>query len=151
MRLRWLIWWLVLMCQMTLPAFAESGEVVKVLPHFLDLKGRPAVAPSLFERDAYQVELRRDAKKRSGLRVDIQWRAKEYQELLLKVELRGMLGNKATANVQELKVKPPRWFSRWAKFYLTGEKYNTFGELSAWRVTLWDGAHLVSEQTSFLW
>ena len=35
-------------------ATAQTGRVVKVLPLYLDLKGRDAISPSLFDRDAYQ-------------------------------------------------------------------------------------------------
>ena len=34
---------------------------------------------------------------------------------------------------------------------LEGEEYKKFGELVAWRVTLWDGDKQVGEQKSFLW
>lgn len=33
-----------------LPASAATGKVIKVLPHFLDLKGRHTKSPSLSER-----------------------------------------------------------------------------------------------------
>src|SRR6185369_13028943 len=39
-------------------AHAESAKVLKVLPLFLDQKGRESISPSLFDRDAYQVLLR---------------------------------------------------------------------------------------------
>jgi len=42
----------------TFASDAASGRVVKVLPLLLDLKGRDAVSPSLYDRDAYQVYLR---------------------------------------------------------------------------------------------
>jgi hypothetical protein len=42
-------------------------------------------------------------------------------------------------------------FSTWSRVSLSGEAYKQFGELSAWRATLWDGDQLVSEQKSFLW
>jgi hypothetical protein len=37
---------------------AKPAKIVKVLPHYVDLEGRIALAPSLFERDAYQAVLR---------------------------------------------------------------------------------------------
>ena len=36
----------------------ETARVIKVLHHLIDAKGRNALAPSLFERDAYQIHLR---------------------------------------------------------------------------------------------
>ena len=34
---------------------------------------------------------------------------------------------------------------------LLGEEYKNFGRMTAWRVTLWEGAHLLGMQQSFLW
>ena len=64
---------------------------MKVLPQYLDLKGRNSVAPSLYERDAYQVYLRDHPDKRSGMRFFVQWKAKgpAAEPLKLRVELRG--------------------------------------------------------------
>ena len=59
----------------TVPAGAGTGRVVKVLPHFLDLKGRHALSPSLYDRDAYQAQLRQHPEQRSGIRYDVLWRA----------------------------------------------------------------------------
>ena len=39
-------------------AQAATGRVIKVLPQFLDLKGRNSLTPSLYERDVYQNVLR---------------------------------------------------------------------------------------------
>src|SRR5437868_15260401 len=70
-------------------SWSASGKVMKVLPHFLDLEGRNALNPSLYERDAYQAQLRRNPKERSGLRFDIQWKSREVTPLKLRVEMRG--------------------------------------------------------------
>ena len=53
---------------------AADGKVIKVLPHLLDQAGRHSLSPSLFERDAYQAELRKHPEKVSGLRYDVRWR-----------------------------------------------------------------------------
>jgi hypothetical protein len=34
---------------------------------------------------------------------------------------------------------------------VAGEDFKQLGEISAWRVTLWDGAQLLAERKSFLW
>ena len=57
-------------------SFGATGRVIKVLPHFLDLKGRAALSPSLYDRDVYQVILRDHPERRSGIRFDMQWRTK---------------------------------------------------------------------------
>src|SRR4051794_39929648 len=77
------------------PAFetqAASGSIIKVLPEFMDEHGKTSVSPSLYDRDAYQAELRRHPLKRSGVRYYIQWKARapKTDELKLRVELRGV-------------------------------------------------------------
>lgn len=136
-----------------LSASAATGRVVKVLPHFLDLKGRHSLTPSLYDRDAYQAQLRRNPEQRSALRFDVQWRANSVQDKLkLKVELRGTAkGDLPRSTTLESEITPGRKTSRWTSLPLAGEDYRNFGEVTAWRVTLWDGEQLVGEQKSFLW
>lgn len=138
----------------TLSAGAASGKVVKVLPHFLDLKGRHTLSPSLYERDAYQAELRKHPEKRSGVRFDVQWRgrsATKNEAATLRVELRGTAkGDLPTETTLETPVRITGT-GHWAKLTLDGEAYKKFGEITAWRVTLWVGDEMIGEQKSFLW
>lgn len=137
-----------------LTARAASGRVIKVLPQYLDLKGRAAVAPSLFERDAYQARLRQHPELRSGLRFEVQWKAKDTADkpLTLRVELRGgKPDGLPTQTVLEETVRQKGSFSHWTAVTLSGEAYQKFGELVAWRATLWDGDVMLGEQKSFLW
>lgn len=135
-----------------LSAHAASAKIIKVLPHFLDWNGRNSLHPSLFERDAYQVELRTNPGKRSALRFDVQWKAAwyEYDALRLRVEVKGLQGKQPTNNVLEQVVKPPTHFSQWTGLTLGGEQFRNF-EMVAWRATLVDGTNVVAEQKSFLW
>jgi hypothetical protein len=135
-------------------ATAAAGRVCKVLPQLLDDKGRQALSPSLYDRDAYQAFLRRNPAKCSGLRFAIQWKAKvpESEQLKLRVELRGTAnGDTPKEAVLETIVHQRHWFSHWESLVLGGDKYKAFGEVTAWRVTLWDGNELLGEQKSFLW
>jgi hypothetical protein len=128
--------------------------VIKVLPHFLDLKGRASLSPSLYDRDAYQVELREHPEKRSGIRFDMQWRTRGavWSDLKLRVELRGVAQGEAPKQmVLERDLEGGGWFSRWTSMTLVGQEYKTLGEVTAWRVTLWEGTDLLGEQKSFLW
>lgn len=137
----------------TVTASAASGRVVKVLPHFLDLEGRHSVSPSLYDRDAYQAELRKHPEKRSGLRFDILWRARgaAKTKAKLRVELRSTAsGNLPSETTIESEVNVTGT-SHWAAVKLDGEAYKKFGEVTAWRVTLWSGDQLLGEQKSFLW
>jgi len=128
-----------------------AAKIVKVLPHFLDLEGRESLNPSLYERDAYQALLRREPKKRSALRFDVQWRSRQDSPLKLRVEMRGGSGTEATSAAVEITERHLAGFSKWSGLTLSGEEYRKFGELIAWRVTLWDGQTLLSEKKSFLW
>ena len=131
-------------------ANAESAKVIKVLPHFLDLKGRSAVHPSLFDRDAYQQELRATQTNRSALRFDVQWKARGYDTLTLRIDAKGLKGKEPTNEVLEGTVKSGA-FSKWTGLTLTGERYQKFGDLVSWRATLLNGTNVVAEQKSFLW
>jgi hypothetical protein len=147
--------WFPLICLLaaTVSAGAATGRVIKVLPHFLDLQGRHSLSPSLYDRDAYQARLRQHPDQRSAVRFDVQWKAKQAggATLKLRAELRGIAhGNLPRQKVLEQEVKPGT-FSKWTALTLGGEDYKDFGEVTAWRVTLWDGDHLLGEQKSFLW
>lgn len=138
----------------SLTAHAVSGRLIKVLPHFLDLKGRHALSPSLYERDAYQARLRQHPNLRSGMRFDVQWKAKDAGDapLTLRLELRGAKpGNQPTQLLLESPVHQKGHFSTWTSVPLTGEAYAKFGDMVAWRATLWSGGQLLGEQQSFLW
>jgi hypothetical protein len=135
-------------------AFAAEGQVLKVLPQFLDKQGRQAQTPSLYDRDAYQVYLLRNPAKRSALRFAVQWKANTppAETLTLRVEMRGIpqLDLPQQKNL-EVTVQQHHWFSHWAYLKISEEEYKKLGEVTAWRVTLWDGSQLLAEQKSFLW
>lgn len=134
-------------------AQAASGRVMKVLPHLLDEKGRHTIAPSLYDRDAYQAHLRQHTNLISGIRFDVHWKVsgKAARPIRLKLEVRGTAkGNLPTRTILETVIQPA-WFSRWTALPLRGEDYANFGELTAWRATLWEGDVLIGEHKSFLW
>lgn len=138
----------------TPPGQMPAGEVVKVLPHLLDLQGRHTVSPSLFDRDAYQAQLRREPAKVSGIRYDVLWKAKRVNErpLTLRVELRGMLDGKyPRQRTLETALPVKQSVRRWTGVALTGEDYRDFGTIHAWRVSLWCEGQELSAQQSFLW
>ena len=152
---RLFLWIAVLLLLMAASqSYAASGRVIKVLPHFLDVKGRAALAPSLYERDAYQAVLREHPEKRSGVRFDMQWKTKGsvWSDLKLRVELRGVIqGESAKQLVLEQELSGGGWFSHWTSMTLVGDDYKSIGEVTAWRVTLWEGDQQLGEQKSFLW
>jgi hypothetical protein len=135
-------------------AQAASGRVIKVLPHLLDLEGRHMLSPSLYDRDAYQAFLREHTNQISGVRFDVQWKAKgaAFGPLRLRIELRGTAnGNLPSKSILETRLRPANRFSRWTYLPITGDNYGKLGEITAWRATLWEGDTLLDEQKSFLW
>ena len=132
---------------------AVAGRVVKVLPFFLDLKGHEALSPSLYDRDAYQAYLRRHADQQSAMRFDVLWKVSNpgSAELKLRMELRGIAQNGMPHQATLEQTVTPHFFRHWDSLTLGGEDYREFGELVAWRATLWSGSQLLGEQKSFLW
>lgn len=149
-RVRWLSVCIALLLAAAISAEAGSAKVLKVLPHLLDKKGRDSVNPSLYDRDAYQVELRDNPSMRAALRFDVNWKARGYDDLTLRIEARGGQPRQQKVLVLDQKVHP-RFLSTWSKAIISGEDYQKFGELIAWRATLWNGTNVVAEQKSFLW
>jgi hypothetical protein len=146
----------LLCCTLALGSTAKAaeGRVLKVLPQFLDDKGRASLTPSLYDRDAYQAVLRKNPAKRSGLRFEVQWKAKvsATEPLVLRVEMRGVAAaDSAKTAVKELALRQHHWFSHWDYVTLTKDEYQKLGEVTAWRVTLLDGTTILAEQKSFLW
>ena len=134
-------------------AAEPAGRIVKVLPMFLDQQGRDSLTPSLYDRDAYQVQLREHPKQRSALRVDVLWKAAHTGDvpLKLRVELRGLGTNNLPRQVTLEQPVTPGFFRKWTSLTLGGDDYRKFGDVTAWRVTLWAGDQMLSEQKSFLW
>ncbi len=131
-----------------------SGKVLKVLPHLLDLEGRHTLSPSLFDRDAYQAELRNSPEKVSGIRYDVLWKAKRVgdQLLTLRIELVGTFeGKEPRQRKLETVLAVKSSAKRWTGVAFTGDDYRQFGTIHAWHATLWSGDTLLGEQKSFLW
>ena len=131
---------------------AADPRIKKVLPQFIDAQERNSLSPSLYARDAYQAYLRAHPTEREGLRFAVLWSgASVGKQLRLRVEMRGVLEDAIQVKSLEMPVEKSGWFRTWSWVVLRGADYKSFGELAAWRVTLWDGERQVSEQKSFLW
>src|SRR6266705_2648512 len=102
------------------PTEAATARIIKVLPHLLDREGRHALSPSLYERDAYQAFLRKNPDQCSGLRFDVQWKAKRVAgtRLLLRVEIRG--SKEAKPVLLEQPARPNHWYRRWSSLRADG-------------------------------
>jgi hypothetical protein len=137
------------------PLHGDTGRILKVLPEFLDLKGRTSLSPSLYERDAYQAVLRDHPSRREGIRFYVQWHTKGavWEPLIVRLELRGAASGSFP---KRLVVDTPventgSTLSHWVEVTLTGDEYRNFGGVTAWRATLWEGRHALGSQQSFLW
>ena len=131
---------------------AADGKILKVLPHLLDREGRHALSPSLYERDAYQAELRKHPDKVSGLRYDIHWKAhKPAAKLTLRLQLRTAHRAATEPLILTVSVKSGAFGGGWAALTLDGDTYQKSGEVQAWRATLLDGDAEIAESKSFLW
>lgn len=145
----------LLLGSLVVGAAAETpvGRVVKVLPLFLDQQGQDSLTPSLYDRDAYQVQLREHPGQRSALRVDILWHAAHTggAPLKLRVELRGIGTNSLPQQITLEQPVTTGFFRQWTSLTLGGDDYRKFSDVTAWRTTLWSGDQKLSEQKSFLW
>ena len=128
-------------------------RIIKVLPHYVDLQGRHAVSPSLFERDAYQAMLRQNPLKQGGRQFDIQWKARKRagRTLQLRLELVTIHHAKGSPFTVDLDATPTGTFHRWKRVKLDKALSDRLGEIIAWRVTLREGGAELSEKKSFLW
>lgn len=149
--MRWMKFIVLGVALVAVPSQAESVRILKVLPHLLDGKGRHALQPSLYERDAYQAHLRQHPELRSALRFDVHWKSSGPSELKLRIEIRGSRNGRPEQALLEKPVKKRGLFGTWSKVVLDGEAYQKLGDLTAWRATLWSGDQQVAEQRSFLW
>lgn len=134
-----------------LSAAAAEARVVKVLPHRLDSRGRHALSPSLYERDAYQAELRAHPDRIRGLRIDVLWSLRERTSVpcVLRLELRGSKG--ADPVVIERPVSRGFLRRRWTKVLLDPAEFEKVGDVSAWRVSLRSSGEELASMASFLW
>lgn len=134
-------------------ADSAPGRVIKVLPFLLDAQGRDALSPSLFDRDAYQAQLRAHTNEVSALRCDVLWRADKApgEKFTLRAELRAV-GERGLPRQKTLETEvTPGTFRHWTSLTVGGDEYKQFGTVVAWRVTLWRGGRLLDEKKSFLW
>lgn len=133
------------------PARAAGPRILKVLPQLLDEQGRSALDPSLFERDAYQAELRAAPERVSGVRFEVLTRrVPRGRPVTVRLALRGS----ETAEVQVVEVP---WagrgagVGRWTRVFITGDDYRRLGRVVAWRASLRDGETELAHASSFLW
>jgi hypothetical protein len=145
--------WLAFVCVL-LEGESSAAEVrvIKVLTHLVDQHGRIALAPSLYERDAYQLHLRSNPDLVQSMRFDIQFKSpRKDGPVLLRIEARGSKSGLGNAQVFETEAMPARFFSTWRSIELDKAMHEALGSVVAWRATIWRDGQLLAEQKSFLW
>lgn len=130
---------------------AAEARIVKVLPHFLDAKGRHTLHPSLFERDGYQAHLRAHRELCSGMRFDVQWKGRKLENGVLKLEVLGANSPPRQIDSFTAPLKSGGLFSRWSGLKVAGEDFKRLRRIIAWRISLWDGDQQLTDEKSFLW
>lgn len=149
--MQWLRAWIFLLAIFAAsPLRAADASIIKVLPHYLDLKGRHTLSPSLYERDAYQAYLRKHRDECSALRFDVQLKAPVKGPLTLRVDIHGKKMDMETIIISE-SIEPTKFFSRWSSVTLAGEDFKRCGEVVAWRAQILQRDEIIAEQRSFLW
>jgi len=130
-----------------------AGHVHKVLPLLLDLKGHAATSPSLFDRDAYQAYLRQHTNEISAIRFDVLWSVShaDQADLKLRLELRGTGPDSLPRATTLEETVTPHFFRHWTSLTLADADLKNFGNVTAWRATLWSDGQMIGEQKSFLW
>lgn len=136
-----------------MPGFLPAAEPVikKVLPHYLDQEGRHTLAPSLYERDAYQDYLRNHPEACSALRFDVLFKADSSTNLQLRVQLRGTKDSKPTRLETASPILTHNGGRTWSHVTLPSSDFDRVGNLLAWKVTLLEGGRELASQASFLW
>ena len=133
-------------------AFGGEARIIKVLPQLLDLQGRNALNPSLFDRDAYQLQLRLNPQQVSALRFEVQYKTRGFDgPLLLRLEMRGSKTALGERHIFETEVKPGGWFAKWGRIQLDREMSERVGTLVAWKASLLKDGEIIAQQESFLW
>jgi hypothetical protein len=134
-------------------SWAADGKLLKVLPLLLDKKGRHALSPSLFERDAYQAQLRKHIDLVSGVRFDIQWKVKGAApgDLTLRLEVRASKQPGAKPVLREVPLKQSWSGWGWSSIEFKDQEFADLGEILAWHASILESGQTLGEISSFLW
>lgn len=129
----------------------DEARVVKVLSHLVDHQGRHTLSPSLYERDAYQAELRQHPEQRAGMQYEVLWTASRRVSgpLKLRLELRGAEGE--ASETVETAVKRGFLGRRWSRVLVPRDQFRRLGTVTAWKATLLESGKPLAEARSFLW
>lgn len=140
-----------------------ADRIIKVLPLLLDMNGLHTKSPSLYDRDAYQLHLRRNPELQSGMMFAMQLKvdSASTKTIRVRLELRGVAkGNFPRQMVIDSFLASEGGRSRWVYLTLKAGEREYLGDVTAWRASLWQegsedagstGSVLLADQKSFLW
>jgi hypothetical protein len=128
---------------------SQSGMgILKVLPHYLDEKGRHTDGPTLLHRDSYQNKLRNNPQLARSMRYDINWYG--VGEVTLRLELRSNKSGLQPITLEQT-VDSGAGPRHWSSIEIVHDTYLEFGQPYSWRVSLWRGEEMLDQDQSFLW
>ncbi len=132
---------------------APAGRILKVLPHLVDAEGRIALAPSLYQRDAYQARLRQHPELVAAVRYDVNCRVtgRKPSPLKLRLTLRTERQAETAPVILETTVKPGLFGRSWQTLTVDAVAYQQAGKVLAWQLELLDGDRVIGTRKSFLW
>lgn len=134
----------------------SDWEVLKVQHELLDAEGETTSSiGDLKEKAKYQRELSLDAKRVSGIRFFVHWKApsSEIPKFAVKIELRGVVpatNEETFTQIIKLYRQTPS-FSGWTTADITGNHFAKFGRVVAWKVTLLQDGKPMASRASFTW
>jgi hypothetical protein len=144
---------------LALPSRGEVStdwEVMKVHHEFIDQLGETTEAiGDLKEKARYQRELSLDAKRVSGIRFLVHWKApsSEIPKFAVKIEARGVLpatNEETFTEIIKIYKQTPS-FSGWTYADIKGSHLEKFGRVVAWKVTLLQNGKPMATRSSFTW
>ena len=128
---------------------SQSGVgILKVLPHYLDEKGRHTDGSTLLHRDSYQKKLRNNPHLARSMRYDINWHG--VGEVTFRLELRSNKSGLQPITLEQT-VDSGVGPRHWSSIEIAHDKYLEFGQPYSWRVSLLRGEEILDQDQSFLW
>lgn len=128
-------------------------RVIDVKHLYLDLNINPGPV-DFTQKAVFQDNLAKNPSGQYGKRFFIHWGAEmdgSIPEVIVRLELRGLMGNVPTSKTVEFTYPDFREGSEWTEFDFVGDEYKKFGQLTAWRVTVLTGNKVLARKKSILW
>jgi len=105
------------------------------------------------QRAIYQVNLSNNRSSQYGIRFSIKWGGEGpvLPNLLLKLELKGIMGDVPTYKNVTYTYSDFRRGGKWTEIQIVGEDYQALGQITAWKTSLICDNQVLAVKRSFLW